>query len=290
MLGHLSDNRIATGVDHLVYGWVFFGVIILGLFFIGARWADPDDSDGAVARAEAAGRLRQDAPAPGWKPLAIVGVAMLALVWPQWLDRSGGPAGAPVLLELPQRLGAWQAQPLPAGSWTPYFPTASLRRHALYSAPQGQVAVHLAYYRGQGGEVKLVTSENRFVDGSDGRWHLLTDRPVTVPMGNAGSGGTLVWREATLLPQDGGATVASSHGRLTVWRLYWLGGPTAHDDVRAKLLQAWQAVRGEPDDGAVIHIASSAPDAEAARAQLAAFVRENFGPLTATLSQARTGR
>ena len=41
MLGHLSDNKIATGVDHLVYGWVFFGIVILAMFFIGARWAEP---------------------------------------------------------------------------------------------------------------------------------------------------------------------------------------------------------------------------------------------------------
>ncbi|MBL0150818.1 MAG: archaeosortase/exosortase family protein [Ideonella sp.] len=41
MLGHLSNNRLATGVDHLVYGWVFFGVVIMGLFTIGARWAEP---------------------------------------------------------------------------------------------------------------------------------------------------------------------------------------------------------------------------------------------------------
>ncbi|WP_370657018.1 archaeosortase/exosortase family protein, partial [Klebsiella pneumoniae] len=25
MLGHLSDNQLATGVDHVIYGWVFFG-------------------------------------------------------------------------------------------------------------------------------------------------------------------------------------------------------------------------------------------------------------------------
>jgi exosortase/archaeosortase family protein len=42
MLGHLSNNRIATGVDHLVYGWVFFGVVITVMFMIGSRWAEPD--------------------------------------------------------------------------------------------------------------------------------------------------------------------------------------------------------------------------------------------------------
>jgi exosortase A len=35
MLGFLSDNRIATGVDHLLYGWLFFGIVIVLMFWIG---------------------------------------------------------------------------------------------------------------------------------------------------------------------------------------------------------------------------------------------------------------
>ncbi|MDP0919784.1 hypothetical protein Q6272_32590, partial [Klebsiella pneumoniae] len=42
MLGHLSDNQLATGVDHVIYGWVFFGIIMLAMFMIGARWTEPD--------------------------------------------------------------------------------------------------------------------------------------------------------------------------------------------------------------------------------------------------------
>ena len=42
MLGHLSDNRIAAGVDHLIYGWVFFGVVIMLMFWVGSRWAEPE--------------------------------------------------------------------------------------------------------------------------------------------------------------------------------------------------------------------------------------------------------
>src|SRR5690606_18637194 len=32
MLGHISDMEFATGDDHLVYGWVFFGLVILLMF------------------------------------------------------------------------------------------------------------------------------------------------------------------------------------------------------------------------------------------------------------------
>ncbi len=42
MLGHLSGNTLAVGVDHLIYGWVFFGIVIMLMFMIGARWARPD--------------------------------------------------------------------------------------------------------------------------------------------------------------------------------------------------------------------------------------------------------
>jgi exosortase A len=43
MLAHLSGNRIATGVDHVLYGWVFFGAVIFVMFIIGARWSQPDE-------------------------------------------------------------------------------------------------------------------------------------------------------------------------------------------------------------------------------------------------------
>nr|MBP7574762.1 exosortase A [Rhodoferax sp.] len=42
MLGHLSGNKLATGVDHLVYGWLFFGIVIMLMFMIGARWSESE--------------------------------------------------------------------------------------------------------------------------------------------------------------------------------------------------------------------------------------------------------
>ena len=33
MLGHFSGNKLAVGFDHIIYGWVFFGVVIFLMFF-----------------------------------------------------------------------------------------------------------------------------------------------------------------------------------------------------------------------------------------------------------------
>ena len=40
MIAHLSDMKYAVGVDHLVYGWLFFGFVILLLFWIGNFFSD----------------------------------------------------------------------------------------------------------------------------------------------------------------------------------------------------------------------------------------------------------
>ena len=52
LLGYWSDNRIAHGVDHIIYGWGFLVAILLVLMFIGMRYADPipqEESGDAVA-------------------------------------------------------------------------------------------------------------------------------------------------------------------------------------------------------------------------------------------------
>ncbi|GGA84451.1 hypothetical protein GCM10011369_28140 [Neiella marina] len=45
LLAYLSDMSLATGVDHIIYGWFFFGVVMFILFWIGSFWrqhqADP---------------------------------------------------------------------------------------------------------------------------------------------------------------------------------------------------------------------------------------------------------
>lgn len=56
MLGHLTDNRLAAGVDHLIYGWVFFGVVIGLLFVVGARWAEDGQGDSGSWAGQTDGR------------------------------------------------------------------------------------------------------------------------------------------------------------------------------------------------------------------------------------------
>jgi exosortase A len=284
MLGHLSDNKIATGVDHLVYGWAFFGVVILALFFIGARWADYDRADEATAVAVRQARARAETAAPAWRGLAIAAVALLVAAGPvlHAQQSAGVVPAAPVRLELPATLGAWRAVPAQEGAWAPHFPEATRHVARDYQGPTGTVAVHLTYYRGQDADAKLVSSINGFTAAET--WHILSDGKVSTMV----DGQSIDWRRARLTTSYGRLGAEKPH--LTVWRLYWLGGPVAQGDIMAKLLQAWQGVRGEPDDGAAIHLVSSLPDEAAARQQLAAFANEHFAMLQRVLVAAKESR
>ena len=53
--------KYAVGVDHLIYGWVFFGVVMLILFWIGSFWRE-DLEPPAAAAGRAGRRARSRAP------------------------------------------------------------------------------------------------------------------------------------------------------------------------------------------------------------------------------------
>src|SRR4029079_4205078 len=42
MIAHLSDMKLALGIDHLIYGWLFFGIVMLLLFWSGSFGRPPE--------------------------------------------------------------------------------------------------------------------------------------------------------------------------------------------------------------------------------------------------------
>lgn len=285
MLAHLSGNKLATGVDHIIYGWVFFGIVIMALFFIGARWAEDDAVKPAAqdewARAPGGSEQRR-----GWQVVVVAGLALLATQLPQLLqsqDAARAAAPAPVV-GLPDTLASnWRADPQDLSSWRPIFVGAAAETQRTYAGPQGRVAVHLAYYRDQSETRKLVSSVNMLVPMRS-PWNQVTTGKRTVPT----EGSAVEWKTARLLAAEG--MTGSVRQRLTVWRLYWIGGHLTSNDVVAKLYQAWLNLRGEPDDAAAITLyADVANDADAERL-LTGFVDANFNPLQRLLTQARSGR
>lgn len=271
LLGHYSSNRIATGADHLVYGWVFFGIIMAIMFWIGARWAD------AVADKQVA------APAP---PLAgpaasrsawlIVVLAAALLCLPSlWLERLRAIAPAPLetgLLDPLRPQGNWQLRAADSDPpWTPVFVGASLHRQSRWSAPgAADILLDIAIYPAQREGAKAVSSVNTLVRSKDDRWASLGSERLA---GEAGQQTRWVLRGR---PDDRAMHLAR--------RLYWVDGQFTASEREAKLLGLRQRLAGRGDLQAAI--VWMTPDDGQGSERLDRFWRDIRTPLNERLQRA----
>jgi EpsI family protein len=249
MIGHLSGNELAAGVDHLIYGWVFFGIVILAMLMIGSRWADPVLPDGATDLVE---RFQPSAPKTTnvYRPTISAGLVVLTIVFsPHALEEllALGTLTNPVKLSDMVVQPPWQATPAPPSKWKPAFQFPSATSHNGYVGPRRQpVGVYLTYYRQQDYERKLVSSGNMLVVSTDQHWaRVSSDRAISTV-----SGQPLTVEVSTLRQQSAGLT--SSAERLQVWRFYWVNSRFIASDVMAKIQGAIGRLLGRGDDGAIV--------------------------------------
>lgn len=276
MLGHYSGNTIATGVDHLIYGWLFFGIVIMLMFAIGARWSEPspDMKQPLVAAGGAAGRFR---PAVLLALLLVV-LAPHGVVWA--LEHAQNQA--PPQLALQGGLhGGWQAAERPSPDWKPAFqnPSAELFQGAVKDSQP--VGLYIGYYRSQNTERKLVSSSNQLVTYSDKDWAEVGAGTASAPW----PGGAVPVRQAELRSSLVGSAGAV---RLLAWQVYWVNGRLVAGDAMAKVQGALSRLLGRGDDSAVVVVYTPIGEA-GTRAQdaLAAFVQANGQAIEASLQQTR---
>lgn len=293
MIGHLSGNELATGVDHLVYGWVFFGVVIMAMLFIGARWADAPlpATASTVPSAGSAYSAGKPMPAQGMSTVTAALVALVVAALPHGIEQVLALATrtAPVQLAAPVVQPPWQASAQPPAQWVPAFNHAVATAHDGYTGPQGQaVGVHLSYYRQQDYERKLVSSQNMLVVSQDANWSQVSGGSSTTEL--AGQGLTVA---AATLRQNTSA-LAGDGARLRAWRFYWVNGRFTASDIQAKIQGALSRLMGQGDDGAIIVIYTlldaTRSEAEARSVSdgvLNDFVRAHGPALSAALDQAR---
>lgn len=250
MLGHLSGNRIATGVDHLIYGWLFFGVVILIMFLIGARWSEPEAAPKPPAEAAA-----PPAPATARAWLAAFAIALIAAAGPLAfiaIDRADR-AGPVTLAALPPPAGWQEGGDLP--SWKPDFSGAAVELQTSFQRDDQNVGLYIGYYRKQDYRNKLVTSTNTLAASTNKQWTVVA-RDTVVPA-TAGLPAQVAAADLLMIG-------SSPEVRLRAWQWYWIDGRLTASDANAKLLAALSRLSGRGDDAAVVILYAPATTAASA--------------------------
>jgi exosortase A len=271
MIGHLSGMALATGVDHLIYGWLFFGLVMFVMFWIGSYWRE--DVTPATAPVAASGAASIAGFNAGKRIPAMAGcVLAVCALWPAlaWYGERVNHNPAPV--ELGDLAVSWP-QVAPFADWVPNYmePDVAVRRSYLQGATP--VGLTLLYYRNQDRSKSLISSMNRMAGYKDS-WHETEGAQRVETAG----GRSLALRETVL--RSGGKA-------LLVWSWMRIGGHETTSNVVGKFYQAGSKALLHGDDGAAVML--SAPFDEhpdAARTALRAFLADNLKAVDAALAHA----
>ena len=277
MLGHLSGNKVAVGVDHLVYGWLFFGIVMLLMFIIGARWAEPEP----LMRANMARASTVAAPVSPdklWLTVACCAALVSAPHVALWALAQGDKSDA-VQMQAPPALGSdWRAIEPSVANFKPNFEAPSAQIHQSYATAQGQaVGLYLGYYRAQNYERKLISSNNMLVASEGASWAQVSQASRVVRLADK----ALTLR-STELRETSQAEFARA-GRLLVWQFYWVNGVLTSNDYVAKVQGVLSRLLGRGDDAAVIVLYTPKDQSGGAEAVLASFLAANYPALETLL-------
>ncbi|MCK6394165.1 exosortase A [Zoogloea sp.] len=257
MLGYLSDNRIATGVDHLLYGWLFFGIVIILMFWIGGRWREDLDPVEASRPLSMAG----SEPRAGFVrvlPLALaIVLAPLALRYVEHFELLHPETASPIP---PLVVAApWTETSAPSASFKPSF--MGYREDSLRHYTDGThvVSVYIASYANQQPGHELVQSQNALLLPNDSHWNRLNEAQGP----DSGAGRWLATR------------MSGESVKALVWSGYWINGRLVTSDYLAKGLLVLGRLQGHPDTSVYGAVWASAEDDVKAGAALQAFHQAN---------------
>ncbi|MEL6364786.1 MAG: exosortase A [Pseudomonadota bacterium] len=238
LIATLTNGEVATGVDHLVYGWGFFAAIMLFLIWAGTSFADRrvGDPPATLALPPLPGRS-----AEGRVVVGVLAAATLAagLYGFGVVDRAGGAAVA--TLDGPPALeaGIERAETFP--EWTAQAPEADASALTAYRLDGVHITVHQAVFERERPGKELVHNRNRAYDGEI--WYRVSTITRTMEAGG----------RATPVRID---VLDGPTGRLAAATVYRVDGTYFGDAKRVKLQQALGRLTGRAAPGHLFTLAT----------------------------------
>ena len=243
MIGHLFGVDVVAGFIHIVYGWVFFGVVMVILFSIGSLWRE-DEVAAAPLPDPGVTPRPSDRAGGGFLQFAIAASLAVAIALP-WAGVGRSLAGtaevAQVRIRAPAATAGWTTSDAQWTQWRPAFvrPGAEIRQ--TYQAGATRVSLYVAYYVDQVQGRELITSVNTLSDPRSLEWKTVAEGRATIPWVGGDQQANVV-------------AVSGPRQDLQVAYVYWIDGTLTASPYLAKALTAWARITGQDDRAAVVAI------------------------------------
>ena len=257
LVSHLTDMEFGPGAEHVVFGKIFFIVMMVALFWIGRFWHDAP----AIQSEKAVYESRPRRFAMEWWPLALAcAVAAAGPVVAGAVYSSDKPHSVEDLsVRLPVVAGFLPPRQID-GLWRPSYRGALVEHTVQYGRIDSiPVDVFVAVYAlGAKAGSEMINSANVIAERD--RKSLAPERQFELE----------VW-QGTTLPVREVRLRAGDDPRL-VWYWFVIDGRPVASPYRAKAMRALAAIGRRSSTERMISVSAVGPDADA-RSALTAFVR-----------------
>lgn len=136
-VAHEKGIETAVGVDHVVWGWLFFAIVMALVMLVAWPFFDRRPGEQALDM----GGLRRMRVRPGPSASLMAGMALAVMTAaPAWSHLSALKGAGNLAALTPPSITGWQRTDTPmAAAWTPHFVGADQRFQARYADRQGHI-------------------------------------------------------------------------------------------------------------------------------------------------------
>lgn len=233
LLAYKTDNKLAAGVDHIIYGFIFFTLVTFTVLAVGMSFRERAVLERATTY------LRSQRQPTSVLVLFLVGLITLvpvatAKLYGNDLDRV--PAARAADLVLPDEVGAYRQVNFGRDPATVVFAGADAEAHAAYASDTQRIYLYVGYYVSERPGAEVVSSDHELSSG----------RGTVVATGSRMVG------NGSDLPSIRYIRTESPVGGQVIWYWYWVDGKFTGNPYWAKLLQVKAKLLGGKQPSAII--------------------------------------
>lgn len=253
VLGYLSNNRLAAGVDHLVYGWLFSTLVGVALFSIGWHWREARETfseDGPIQSGGLHGETVESRSRPHFaiakiSAYAVLSIGLLAAgpLASHLLAARQVPSARPLLVA-PSVSPPWVFDREDPGGWLPDSPNATGQLKQAYSDGVSAVDLYVAYYAPEAQGTDVVNAKPALYDAA--RWMEVSEGSTQVSLG----GHSLTVSETV---------INSRSGARLLWSWYCVNGEFTAEAYHGKFREAQARLLGRRQGSALIALGAGFP-------------------------------
>jgi len=241
VIGYFSDMKYASGADHIIYGWVFFCIVLFLLVLLGETFREKNSETVSGDSVSSAGIEHE---IPKVASLILFVLLSISIFWQQSVSLDGEKISSLIDREVIQVFS--QERTSSGNQWSPIFrEETDLYQGVLgnQEVSQSGLDLILAWYAENREGAELVSSINALYDKES--WSMLSSSVQIVDFDKAKA-------EAQLLK------IVSTLGEQRMV-LYWYQLPdkVERSRIKAKLYQTLDVLLGGQGAGALVAVSSA---------------------------------